>query len=76
MAHFELHIATSNSAFTEYPGELARLIRAAADRVEVEEFGRLHDVNGNRVGYFTRESGTSLRHESDLEVLDAEVVEP
>lgn len=52
---FEVHIGTENAAFEGGPGpELARILRALADRVEDSPLGmtmRLHDANGNRVGF-------------------------
>lgn len=51
---FVLKMRTANAAFTEYGDpapEVARLLRATADRVEAgHDEGRLRDVNGNRVG--------------------------
>jgi len=51
---FRLDIAVENSAFEPVPGpEVARILRAVADRVERgEESGKLNDINGNKVGYF------------------------
>ena len=52
---FKLEIDTSNDAFvgsaeTER-GEIARILRDAADRMEAGRFTRsLYDMNGNRVG--------------------------
>jgi len=63
---FSVHIGTGNGAFhdddeadTYNPGpELARLLRELADRVAdlpgglaVDQPLRLHDINGNRVGF-------------------------
>jgi len=61
---FSVHIGTGNGAFhdddeadTYNPGpELARLLRELADRVEdrpinADQAIRLHDINGNRVGF-------------------------
>lgn len=61
---FEVQINVENAAFYDEddnraPGpELARILRALADRVEESELRsgdllRLFDVNGNRVGYYT-----------------------
>lgn len=51
---FKLTIKTDNAAFTDDPdAEVARILRAAADRVENGEMpGALRDINGNTVGRF------------------------
>lgn len=56
---FILEIACDNAAFDGDPSpELARLLRAAADKVEAGTLaGGLVDINGNRCGYYeTREA--------------------
>lgn len=50
---FECDLESSNAAFTEAPGaELARILRALADRIESGAEGHfvLRDANGNRAG--------------------------
>lgn len=52
---FKLSIETENDAFAEdLPGEVARILRVAADNLERGRFDgsafRLQDVNGNTVG--------------------------
>jgi hypothetical protein len=44
---------TDNAAFEDFPRESARILRNAADRIESGAMiGPLHDLNGNKVGYF------------------------
>jgi hypothetical protein len=53
--NFQLTIECDNDAFQpDYNAEIARLLRAAADKVERSgaNFGSLMDANGNRVGTF------------------------
>lgn len=50
---FSCEIKSNNAAFTDAPGdELARILRALADRIESGAEGHfvLRDVNGNKVG--------------------------
>ena len=52
-----IKIETGNAAFADDPGELARILRALADRLDDfdpqrYESGVIRDVNGNRVGSF------------------------
>lgn len=51
---FTLTVVTDNAAFDDSPtGELARLLRLTAGRVEDGELhGNLLDISGNRVGEF------------------------
>lgn len=57
MAEFELHICTDGDAFADAPAaEIARLLRKAAQSIEEdghERIGRLLDINGNRVGFWS-----------------------
>ena len=52
---FLLEIRTSNDAFWPDPlTELARLLRAVAQRMESgEQEGVIRDLNGNSVGHFS-----------------------
>ena len=66
---FRLEIKTANAAFDPDPcGEIARLLRDAADRIERGFLGGtldpLIDVNGNRVGSYVLERGLR-RHKGD-----------
>ncbi len=62
MSQFTLAIDTSNAAF-EDPGEVPRILRYVADRIEERgspdaDSGNIRDVNGNRVGeWLTLEEG-------------------
>jgi len=55
---FTLEIETSNAAFgdddrQEKLAEIARIIRLLADRLDNgQDEGKVHDINGNRVGTF------------------------
>ncbi|USN14348.1 hypothetical protein KABACHOK_05350 [Brevundimonas phage vB_BpoS-Kabachok] len=52
---FKLEIETGNAAFDDGDKayEIARILRALADRVENgDEAGSVRDVNGNKVGSF------------------------
>jgi hypothetical protein len=50
---FVLEVECGNAAFTDYPHELPRIIRHAADRVEAGvKAGKCWDWNGNAVGLF------------------------
>jgi len=54
---FTLKIATDNAAFADGngPAELARILRAVADRLESDLYNRteaVRDGNGNKVGSF------------------------
>ncbi|USN14482.1 hypothetical protein PAPPERLAPAPP_01130 [Brevundimonas phage vB_BpoS-Papperlapapp] len=52
---FKLEIDTGNAAFDDdaKPGELARILRDLADKIENgADMGAVRDVNGNRVGRF------------------------
>lgn len=57
---FLMEIECDNDAFVDHPsGEVARLLRYAAERIEdtpIHEravpIGTLWDTNGNRVGFF------------------------
>ena len=49
----KLFIETDNAAFADQPAtELARILRALADRIErdPESYIPLRDINGNKVG--------------------------
>lgn len=49
----EITISTDNAAFTDDPGELDRVLRTVASKVEGLEPGdsaSLRDINGNTVG--------------------------
>lgn len=52
---FIVHVDTTNAAFAEDPnGELARILRHVAERVEAgAPSGVIRDTNGNRVGRWT-----------------------
>ena len=54
---FRLEIRTANAAFEDDPGELARILRVAANMLDGaadhDREGPLKDVNGNTVGAFT-----------------------
>lgn len=59
MAIINLNISTTNAAFEDEAGEVARILRAAADRLDCaagtgdlhdDDGFALHDLNGNRVG--------------------------
>ncbi len=55
--HAELKINMDNAAFEDDPGELARILRALADKAENgvsdgDEFVA-RDINGNKVGTLT-----------------------
>ena len=59
MAVVNLNISTTNAAFEDEAGEVARILRAAADRLDCsagtgdlhdEDGFPLRDLNGNRVG--------------------------
>lgn len=56
---FVMQIETGGAAFAPDDGEIARILRRVAERIE-EEGGDFHDVpvldsNGNRCGAFTLE---------------------
>ena len=56
MAYFAVHISTDGAAFGEDRSdrawEVARILRTAARKIENgEQFVRLRDSNGNRVGF-------------------------
>lgn len=55
---FVVEVDIENAAFDPDPvPELARLLRYAADAVEVSHaYGVLSDINGNKVGEFRLES--------------------
>jgi len=60
MSEFKLNIHTNNSAFDgDADSEIARLLREAADSIELGGVGRhtrsLVDYNGNRVGGYKLE---------------------
>jgi len=54
---FNLHISTEGAAFADAPAaEIARILREAAQSIEEdghERVGRLKDINGNRVGFWS-----------------------
>lgn len=56
---FKLEIDTGNAAFDndgdgDRHGEVARILRELADRIEAgNRNGQIYDVNGNHVGSFT-----------------------
>ena len=54
---FTLRVACNNAAFDNDPSEeLARILRAVADRFETESYHALrkvYDVSGNEVGQYT-----------------------
>ena len=55
---FKLEIETDNAAFADDPWvEIARILRAVADRVELhgDRASRIRDANGNSVGRFEYE---------------------
>jgi len=48
---FRLEMTCDNAAFEDDPGEIARILRATADKVESGATSvALIDANGNRVG--------------------------
>ena len=51
---FEMRVTMDNVTFDDSPvGELARILRDTADRLEAGDLGaRLFDINGNVVGQF------------------------
>lgn len=50
---FELNFGMDNAAFEDGPAEVARILRAAAERVEGgSKIGFCRDINGNKVGSF------------------------
>ena len=57
MSKFEVVFCTNNAAFTDGSGEISRILRDIADRIDADgigknEPGRIRDINGNRVGFF------------------------
>lgn len=54
---FNLHISTDGAAFDDAPAfEIARILREVAQSIEEdghERIGRLRDINGNRVGFWS-----------------------
>lgn len=63
---FHLYIDTDNDAFTPEPNaELARILRAIADKVEggewLGQFLTVFDANGNDVGRYALKAGYALR---------------
>ena len=53
MDNFRIDIGTGNAAFKDDPGELGRILRDIANRVDRgEKSGKVPDVNGNMVGRF------------------------
>ena len=70
-----IEIETGNEAFADgnEAAELARILRAAAWNIEngYTEF-KLHDYNGNRVGYCEYEPGEYDSEEDDSEEDDSE----
>ena len=53
---FTLSIETENEAFTNGDGEeIARILKEVASQVENgKEFGTLKDINGNKVGNWSK----------------------
>jgi len=50
---FQINLNTDNDAFTDPTREVARILRALADRLEGASPGEdypLRDINGNKVG--------------------------
>ena len=61
---FRSGIETGNAAFADHaPSEVARILRALADKVEhchgLPSYAPLHDANGNRVGFAQEEADES-----------------
>ena len=61
MSKFEVVFSTDNTAFSEsFPDEvgfvIGQVLRAVSDG---EDFVRLRDSNGNRVGFFIHQEGGS-----------------
>lgn len=57
---FTLQINVDGAAFQEggKNQEVARILQEAADNVRANDsLGRIHDVNGNRVGFWVFEEG-------------------
>ena len=58
---FDLKIETGNAAFADDPGELARILRELADKLDgrfdpdAGISGGLRDANGNTVGQWRNE---------------------
>lgn len=53
---FQCEIRTDNAAFEDDAYEVARMLRAIADKLDAgTRGGPLHDANGNRVGRFDLE---------------------
>ena len=55
-----IKMASEDEAFSDgnAPTETARILRAAADRIEAgKEYGALMDANGNKVGTFDFDPG-------------------
>lgn len=53
---FTLTLKTGNEAFADKNQEIARILRATADKVEKgQDSGIVVDANGNRVGTFETE---------------------
>ena len=53
MATIKIELKTDNSAFEDLPAEVARILRALADRVEWQGYvmdQTITDWNGNKVG--------------------------
>lgn len=57
---FTVVLATENAAFEtpDAPGEIARILREVADRVESgSAHGKVADINGNSVGRYDVQGG-------------------
>lgn len=53
MAKFVVSFDTDNAAFEDYSGEIARILRAVADKVENGVLrGTILDFNGNGIGSY------------------------
>lgn len=60
MSEFNVHISLKGAAFDDLPEyEVARILREIAEHVENDGLldypRRIHDVNGNRVGFYQAE---------------------
>lgn len=51
-----IQFSTDNSAFTEYEGEIGRILQEVAESIDRgRTSGKCVDTNGNRVGYWQME---------------------
>jgi hypothetical protein len=54
MAKFTLNFSCDNAAFDDYSrGEIARILRDVANRIQGTDYGVVYDSNGNQIGRFS-----------------------